>query len=118
MMSESAKQIEASTLRSSDLLEDFNLSPAHADGRAGPGSGATEDGQECRGVPPVGSARTERIGALVRRSTIRADDSDGVLRREGRPRRFETLLQFKGFAGGVPQNTERTTVKPWVGIAR
>jgi hypothetical protein len=25
-------------------------------------------------------------------------------------------LQFKGFAGGVPQNTERTTVKPWVGI--
>ena len=29
-----------------------------------------------------------------------------------------TLLQFKGFAGGVPQNTERTTVKPWVGIAR
>ena len=34
------------------------------------------------------------------------------------PRRFETLLQFKGFAGGVPQNTERTTVKPWVGIAR
>ena len=34
------------------------------------------------------------------------------------PRRFETLLHFKGFAGGVPQNTERTTVKPWVGIAR
>jgi hypothetical protein len=30
----------------------------------------------------------------------------------------ETNLQFKGFAGGVPQNTERTTVKPWVGIAR
>ena len=97
MISESAKQIEASTLRSSDLLEDFNLSPAHADGRAGPGSGATEDGQECRGVPPVGYAHPERRRA---------------------PRRFETLLQFKGFAGGVPQNTERATVKPWVGIAR
>ncbi|PWU18543.1 MAG: hypothetical protein C5B50_08740 [Verrucomicrobia bacterium] len=26
------------------------------------------------------------------------------------------ILQFKGLAGGVPQNTERTTVKPWVGI--
>jgi len=28
------------------------------------------------------------------------------------------ILQFKGLAGGVPPNTERTTVKPWVGIAR
>ena len=27
------------------------------------------------------------------------------------------ILQFKGFAGGVPPNTERTTVKPWVGSA-
>jgi hypothetical protein len=53
--------------------------------------------QECRGVPPVGSARREQKCA---------------------PRRFETLLHFKGFAGGVPLNTERTTVKPWVGIAR
>jgi hypothetical protein len=25
------------------------------------------------------------------------------------------ILQFKGFIGGVPLNTERTTVKPWVG---
>ena len=49
---------------------------------------------------------------------ILAADSDGVAECEGGPRRFETLLQFKGFAGGVPQNTERTTVKPWVGIAR
>ena len=41
---------------------------------------------------------------------------------------FKTLLQVKGFTvllrqgyggqGGVPLNTERTTVKPWVGIAR
>ncbi len=28
------------------------------------------------------------------------------------------FLQSKGFAGSVPQNTERTTVKPWVGMAR
>jgi len=53
--------------------------------------------QECRGVPPMWYVHTERIRA---------------------PRRFEMLLQFKGFAGGVPLNTERTTVKPWVGIAR
>jgi hypothetical protein len=76
------------------------------------------EAQERRGVPPMWCAHTERIRALVPRSTIRAEDSDGALRREGGPRRFETLLQFKGFAGGVPPNTERTTVKPWVGIAR
>ncbi len=55
------------------------------------------EAQEGRGFPPVGSAHRERIRV---------------------PKRFETLLQFKGFAGGVPLNTERTTVKPWVGIAR
>jgi hypothetical protein len=32
-------------------------------------------------------------------------------------RRLKRILQFKGFAGGVPPNTERTTVKPWVGSA-
>jgi hypothetical protein len=53
--------------------------------------------QESRGFPPVGSAQRERISA---------------------PRRFEMLLQSKGFGGGVPLNTERATVKPWVGIAR
>jgi len=53
--------------------------------------------QESRGFPPVD---------FVHRWRNRA------------PRRFETLLHFKGFAGGVPLNTERTTVKPWVGIAR
>ncbi len=52
--------------------------------------------QERNDVPPVRCARTERKRA---------------------PGRFETLLQFKGFAGGVPLNTERTTVKPWVGSA-
>ena len=34
-----------------------------------------------------------------------------------KPRRiFE--FNFKGLVEGVPPNTERTTVKPWVGIAR
>ena len=55
------------------------------------------EAQERNDVPPTWCAHAERIRA---------------------PRGFETLLQFKGFAGGVPQNTERTTVKPWVGIAR
>jgi hypothetical protein len=62
-----------------------------------PASGTMEDRQESRGFPPMGSAQRERIRA---------------------PRRFETLLHYKGFAGGVPLNTERATVKPWVGIAR
>jgi hypothetical protein len=52
--------------------------------------------QERLGVPPVGYAHGGRKRA---------------------PKRFETLLQFKGFGGGVPLNTERTTVKPWVGSA-
>ena len=97
MMSESAKRIEASTLCSSELVEPLNLDHAHTDGNTEHDRSATEDAQECRGVPPVGSARRRPKSA---------------------PRRFETLLQFKGFAGGVPLNTERTTVKPWVGIAR
>src|SRR5215813_890489 len=29
----------------------------------------------------------------------------------------ERILQFKGLMEGVPPNTERTTVKPWVGSA-
>ena len=33
------------------------------------------------------------------------------------PDELSRILQFKGFAGGVPQNTETTTVKPWVGIS-
>ena len=30
---------------------------------------------------------------------------------------FETLLQSKGFGGGVPLNTETAAVKPRVGVA-
>ena len=45
--------------------------------------------------PPVGSAHRERRRA---------------------PNWFETLLQFKGFGGGVPLNTETAAVKPRVGI--
>ncbi len=37
---------------------------------------------------------------------------------EAAPKRFCLNLQFKGFAGGVPINTERTAVNPRVGIAR
>jgi len=51
--------------------------------------------QESRGFPPVGFAHRERSRA---------------------PRRFERLLHFKGFGGGVPPNTERAAVKPRVGI--
>jgi hypothetical protein len=29
----------------------------------------------------------------------------------------QRILQFKGLMGGVPLNTQRTTVKPWVGSA-
>ena len=32
------------------------------------------------------------------------------------PKWFEHNLHFKGFAGGVPLNTETTAVKPRVGI--
>jgi len=54
------------------------------------------EAQECRGIPPMGSAHRERGCA---------------------PRWFETLLQFKGFGGGVPLNTETAAVKPRVGSA-
>jgi len=55
------------------------------------------EAQECRGVPPVGCAHTKRLCA---------------------PRRIETLLQFKGFGGGVPLlNTETAAVNPRVGSA-
>ena len=33
------------------------------------------------------------------------------------PKWFETLLHIKGFAGGVPLNTETAAMKPRVGIA-
>ena len=44
---------------------------------------------------PVGSARRSLVSA---------------------PGWFEQNLHFKGFAGGVPINTETTAVKPRVGI--
>ena len=51
--------------------------------------------QESRGFPPVGSAHRSLISA---------------------PRWFETLLHIKGFAGGVPLNTETAAVNPRVGV--
>jgi len=59
-------------------------------------SNATEDGQESRGSPPVGSAH---------RSLRRAPDV------------FSQNLNSKGFGGGVPLNTETAAVKPRAGIA-
>jgi hypothetical protein len=54
------------------------------------------EAQECNDVPPMGSAHRQRKRA---------------------PSRFETLLHFKGFGGGVPLNTETAAVKPRVGSA-
>ena len=54
------------------------------------------EAQECQGVPPVGSAHRGRSRAR---------------------QRLEMLLQFKGFGGGVPLNTETAAVKPRVGSA-
>ena len=96
MMSDSAKRIEASTLRSSgDKALRTALTHTMQD-EVKRYRDATEDGQECRGFPPVGCAHRLLISA---------------------PGRFETLLQIKGFGGGVPQNTERAAVKPRVGSA-
>ena len=35
---------------------------------------------------------------------------------ESAPKWFDTNLQFKGFGGGLPLNTETAAVKPRVGI--
>ena len=50
--------------------------------------------QESRGSQPVGSAHRGRKRALRR----------------------TTILQFKGFGGGVPLNTETAAVNPRAGI--
>ena len=55
------------------------------------------EAQESRGFPPVDSVQRWRNRA---------------------PKRFDQLLQFKGFGGGVPLNTETAAVNPRVGIAR
>src|SRR2546423_14236049 len=96
MMSDSSKRIQASTLRSR-CVEEKRLERAADRWSAIVSRGtATEDGQESRGFPPVNSVHCWRNRA---------------------PRRFETLLHFKGFGGGVPQNTETAAVKPRVGSA-
>jgi len=51
--------------------------------------------QRMQNSSPVGSAHRSLISA---------------------PRWFETLLHIKGFAGGVPINTETAAVKPRVGV--
>src|SRR6266700_6050601 len=97
MMSPGTKHRKASTLRSFCAEEDrLLMAGRHRDALVLPVL-ATEDRRESRGSPPVGSAQ---------RSQLCAPDDLG------------RILQSKGFAGGVPLNTERTTVKPWVDIAR
>jgi hypothetical protein len=59
------------------------------------GSDKLKMAQESRGSQPVG---------CVHRSP------------EGAPAWFYPILQFKGFGGGVPLNTETAAVKPRVGI--
>ena len=53
------------------------------------------EAQECQGISKVGS--THRL-------------------RKCAPDSFETLLHIKGFAGGVPLNTETAAMNPRVGI--
>ena len=97
-MSDSAKRIEASGLRRKK-------------------SATTADGQECRGVPPTWCVHAERVRAPARRSAMLHLRMSEMQKCEGGPRRFETLLQFKGFGGGVPLNTETAAVNPRVGSA-
>ena len=59
------------------------------------GSTKLKMAQRMQNSSPVGSAHRSLISA---------------------PRWFETLLHFKGFAGGVPINTETAAVKPRVGV--
>ncbi len=94
-MSPGTKQKKASTLRSNCVEECRPREVGEMRGAKVLGRDATEDGRESRGSPPVGSVQRSRLSA---------------------PDEFGRILQSKGFAGGVPQNTERTTVKPWVGI--
>ena len=64
------------------------------------------------------SDRTKRIQVQESLVLVRKHPPAGSAHRERRhaPSWFETLLQFKGFGGGVPLNTERAAVKPRAGI--
>ena len=94
-MSPGRKHKAASTLRSSHVGQGTNSGSGAEEDAEVLGGKATEDGRESRGSPPA------RTGAG--RDRCAPDD-------------LSRILQSKGFAGGVPLNTERTTVKPWVGI--
>jgi len=95
MMSDSAKRNQASTLRGDSVAQHWLVRVDDNRAELGLRPFATEDGQESRGFPPVGSARRERRCA---------------------PIWFETLLHIKGFGGGVPPNTETAAVNPRAGI--
>jgi hypothetical protein len=94
-MSPGRKHKAASTLRSDCVEGARQANPAEAKRALVLPVKATEDGRESRGSPPA----HKRAG----RYRCAPDD-------------LSRILQSKGFAGGVPLNTERTTVKPWVGI--
>jgi len=95
MMSPGRKHKAASTLRSKCVEGARQAKAAEANRVPIVPAKATEDGRESRGSPP----------ALIRAGRYRCAPDD-----------LSRILQSKGFAGGVPLNTERTTVKPWVGI--
>ena len=94
-MSPGRKHKAASTLRSKCVEGARQAKAAEARNALVFRREATEDGRESRGSPP----------ALTRAGRYRCAPDD-----------LSRILQSKGFAGGVPLNTERATVKPWVGI--
>jgi hypothetical protein len=69
-MSDRAKRIEASTLRRGDREVNRNFSDRTNEAGAARYRDATEDGRECRGIPPVGSAHRERRSAPKRFETL------------------------------------------------
>ena len=60
------------------------------------------------------SDQTNRVQARERECFPPAGCARGSLM--SAPEQFETLLNLKGFAGGVPLNTETAAMKPRVGI--
>jgi hypothetical protein len=61
------------------------------------------------------SDRTKLIQAQERRNFPPLGSAQRLL--NSAPEYLETLLHIKGFAGGVPPNTETAAMKPRVGIA-
>ena len=74
--------------------------------------GGGQGGEAC--ASPQRAVKVEPTPANAKR---RVEGPLSIFRQaRSAPERFETLLHLKGFAGGVPLNTETTAVKPRVGI--